>query len=81
MVPAIIAHEGKNRLGELRWGLIPSWVKEKKIGFQTFNAKAETVPKNRPFVLPFSGNAVSYRQTGSMSGKSPVQPMSPTESC
>lgn len=43
MIPAIIAHEGQYRLGELRWGLIPAWAKDEKIGFRTINAKSETI--------------------------------------
>jgi len=49
MVPAIIGHDGKRRLGELRWGLIPSWAKDAKIGYQTINAKAETVAQKPAF--------------------------------
>jgi putative SOS response-associated peptidase YedK len=53
MVPAVIGHEGRNRLGELRWGLIPSWAKDEKIGFQTMNAKAETIMEKPAFKLSF----------------------------
>lgn len=49
MIPAIIAHEGRRRLGELRWGLIPSWAKDEKVGFQTINAKAETIAEKPAF--------------------------------
>ena len=35
----------------LRWGLIPSWAKDPKIGNQCINAKAETVAENPPFGL------------------------------
>jgi putative SOS response-associated peptidase YedK len=34
---------GERRLEALRWGLIPFWAKDAKIGFSTINAKAETV--------------------------------------
>lgn len=53
MVPAIIAHNDKRRLGELRWGLIPSWAKDAKIGYQTINAKAETVTDKPAFRQSF----------------------------
>lgn len=33
----------ENRLGYLRWGLIPSWAKDAKIGYKMINARAETV--------------------------------------
>lgn len=32
-----------NRLGYLRWGLIPSWAKDMKIGYKMINARAETL--------------------------------------
>src|SRR5258708_16060228 len=34
---------GKRRLVTLRWGLIPAWAKDAKIGYSTINAMAETV--------------------------------------
>ncbi|WP_438444491.1 SOS response-associated peptidase [Gorillibacterium sp. sgz5001074] len=52
-VPAILAHEGVNRLGPLKWGLVPSWSKEEKPRFPTFNAKAETLLEKASFRLPF----------------------------
>ncbi|KGE16917.1 SOS response-associated peptidase [Paenibacillus wynnii] len=48
-VPAII-HDGKqNRLGELRWGLVPSWAKDDKIGSKMINARAETLLEKTSF--------------------------------
>ncbi|MBM7716058.1 putative SOS response-associated peptidase YedK [Bacillus thermophilus] len=39
-----VVHDGsKNRLGYLRWGLIPSWAKDAKIGYKMINARAETL--------------------------------------
>jgi len=37
------AETGKRRLVALRWGLIPAWAKDAKIGYSTINAMAETV--------------------------------------
>jgi putative SOS response-associated peptidase YedK len=53
LIPAIIAHEGMNRLGALKWGLLPAWSKEEKLSFPTFNAKAETLSQKASFRLPF----------------------------
>jgi putative SOS response-associated peptidase YedK len=53
MIPAIISHEGKNRLGQLKWGLIPFWAKDEKIAFKTINAKAETVHEKPAFKHAF----------------------------
>ena len=47
-VPAIIMHESKMRLGHLTWGLIPSWVKEKK-GSGHINARMETLDQKPSF--------------------------------
>jgi putative SOS response-associated peptidase YedK len=34
---------GQRTLNALRWGLIPSWAKDEKIGYRTINARVETV--------------------------------------
>ncbi|MBW4080215.1 SOS response-associated peptidase [Paenibacillus sp. S150] len=42
-IPAVI-HDGKrNRLGELRWGLVPSWAKDGKSGSKMINARSESL--------------------------------------
>jgi len=35
--------DGNRELAVLRWALIPFWAKDKKIGFKSINARAETV--------------------------------------
>lgn len=52
-IAAIVAHKGENRIGLLRWGLIPSWAKDEKIGYQTINAKAETLREKPSFAAAF----------------------------
>jgi len=48
-LPAII-HDGKhNRLGELRWGLVPSWAKDDKSSGKMINARAETLLEKASF--------------------------------
>lgn len=38
-----VVHDGKKRrAGYLRWGLIPSWSKDEKIGYNMINARSET---------------------------------------
>ncbi|OPY88174.1 MAG: putative SOS response-associated peptidase YedK [Syntrophus sp. PtaU1.Bin208] len=44
-----VVHEGKNRLVNFRWGLIPSWAKDPSIGSRMFNARAETVAEKPSF--------------------------------
>jgi putative SOS response-associated peptidase YedK len=42
-VPAIINDGKANRMGLLKWGLIPSWSKEKAQSYKMINARAETL--------------------------------------
>lgn len=50
---AIINDGEKNRLGTLRWGLIPSWAKDEKIGYKMINARAETAAEKPSFRSAF----------------------------
>lgn len=43
------AETGERELTQMRWGLIPSWAKDAKIGFSTINAKAETITTSAAF--------------------------------
>lgn len=47
LVPAVVHDGRRNRLGLLRWGLIPPWADDEKIGAKMINARAETL-KERP---------------------------------
>ncbi|MDQ0175607.1 SOS response-associated peptidase [Bacillus chungangensis] len=42
-VLAVINDGTNNRLGYLRWGLIPPWANDPKIGYNMINARAETL--------------------------------------
>ena len=45
-----VVHDGeRNRLGALRWGLVPSWAKEDTIGSKMINARAETITAKPSF--------------------------------
>jgi len=46
-LPVVISHRGKRTLSLMRWGLVPAWAKDTKIGYSTFNARAEDI-ENRP---------------------------------
>lgn len=41
-VAAVVSDGNKNRLGKLKWGLIPPWAKDAKIGYKMINARSET---------------------------------------
>ena len=44
---------GERTFARLRWGLIPSWAKDRKIGFHMINARAETVAEKPAFRAAF----------------------------
>jgi putative SOS response-associated peptidase YedK len=77
-VPVIrLGHDGQRELAMLRWGLIPAWAKDEKIGYSTINARAETVAakpafrdayRRRRCIVPASG-FLEWRQEGR--GKQP----------
>ncbi|RED64611.1 SOS response-associated peptidase [Cohnella lupini] len=48
-VTAVIHDGEKNKLGELRWGLVPSWASDDKIGSKMINARAETILEKASF--------------------------------
>jgi putative SOS response-associated peptidase YedK len=49
-IPAArLADDGRRTVAELRWGLIPSWAKDAKIGYSLINARAETVAEKPAF--------------------------------
>jgi putative SOS response-associated peptidase YedK len=40
-LPVVVSSNGERRLTLMRWGLVPSWAHDIKIGYSTFNARAE----------------------------------------
>jgi putative SOS response-associated peptidase YedK len=53
---AVIRQMSKDRLrqfGMLRWGLIPFWAKDKKIGYKMINARGETITEKPSFRAAF----------------------------
>jgi putative SOS response-associated peptidase YedK len=49
MQPITRMHDGKLEQVMARWGLIPYWAKDEKIGFKCINARAETVATTPAF--------------------------------
>ena len=47
------AEAGERSLDLLRWGLVPRWAKDIKVGFANINAKAEGIEKKPAFREPF----------------------------
>jgi putative SOS response-associated peptidase YedK len=50
--PVIVAN-GERLLDLYRWGLIPSWAKDPKVGYKMMNARAETVAELPAYRRPF----------------------------
>jgi putative SOS response-associated peptidase YedK len=46
---AVVIRDGKKRLIEVRWGLVPSWAKDLAIGSKMINARAETITEKASF--------------------------------
>lgn len=79
MVTAIIHDGKKNRLGELKWGLVPSWADDPKMGGKLLNARSETVWDKPAFkkliqrkrcILPADG---FYEWRKDAAGKQPMR--------
>ena len=50
---AVIPNDGQNKIEFFRWGLIPSWAKDPKIGSRQINARAETAADKPAFRSSF----------------------------
>jgi|SRR3990172_6857786 len=75
-VPAITNHDGQNQGEFMRWGLVPVWAKDIKIGYRMINARAETLGeksawarllKRRRCLIPADG-FYEWKKDGSKSG-------------
>ena len=52
-VAALRVEDGRRLLLPLKWGLIPSWAKDAKIGYSLINARSETVAEKPAFRSAF----------------------------
>lgn len=51
-VAVVVRREGVNSLETMRWGLIPFWAKDLKIGSKMINARVETLSEKPSFKRP-----------------------------
>src|SRR5262249_21004836 len=49
MLVAVRSKDGKRIPQQMRWGLVPWWAKDIKVGFSSINARAETVDTTPAF--------------------------------
>jgi putative SOS response-associated peptidase YedK len=72
--------EAVRKLKEVRWGLIPSWAKDRSIGQKMFNARIETVTEKASFkrafmrrrcIIPADGYYEWYKPAGPKPVKQP----------
>ncbi len=49
VVTVTTSHEGEPRGELLRWGLVPFWAKDPKVGYKMINARSETVAEKPAF--------------------------------
>ena len=53
-IPVVrLDREGHREVILMRWGLIPYWAKDERIGHRMINARAETAPTKPAFRMPF----------------------------
>ena len=54
-LPVVVARDGARTLTLMRWGLVPSWATDLKIGYTTFNARAEGIESRAAFRAAWRG--------------------------
>jgi len=76
-VPIIRQIDHHRHLDSVRWGLVPSWAKDPKIGYKMINARAETVAEKPSFRTAFKHRRCMviadgfYEWKSTSSGKQP----------
>ena len=60
----VITRNSPNKVEVMRWGLIPSWAKDPKIGYKMINARGETVAEKNSFRSAFKSRRCLVPATG-----------------
>jgi putative SOS response-associated peptidase YedK len=71
---------GERSLDLLRWGLVPFWAKDLKVGFANINAKAEGIENKPAFREAFQRRRCLVPVDSFYDGKRPGPASSPTRS-
>ena len=74
------AKAGERSLDVLRWGLVPFWAKDIKVGFSNINAKAEGIEGKPAFREAFQRRRCLCRSIISTNGRGHRRVSSPTRS-
>ncbi|AWX56689.1 SOS response-associated peptidase [Brevibacillus brevis] len=83
-IPAIIADRGERRMGQLRWGLVPSWAADEKSSYKMINARCETLNEKPAFKQLFARKRCIlpadsfYEWMNAITGKQPMRIMMKT---
>jgi putative SOS response-associated peptidase YedK len=48
-LPVVVSQNGQRTLTLMHWGLVPSWASDSKVGYSTFNARAEGIATRPAF--------------------------------
>ena len=68
------ADTGKREFALMRWGLVPYWAKDAKVGYSTINARAEEAAEKPIFIVKHSKSAdASFRRMPFTNGSSSTQ--------
>ncbi len=62
-LPVVVRHS-PNSLEVMRWGLVPFWAKDPKIGYKMINARAEGIEQKPAFRKPFKTQRCLIPATG-----------------
>ncbi len=78
-VLAVRAADNERQLGRLRWGLVPFWAKDLKIGAKMINARSETVAEKPAFRAAYKSRrclvpADGFYEWAKVAGGGPKQP-------
>jgi len=64
LINPVITRNSPNRLEFMKWGLVPFWVKDPKIGYKMINARAEDIEKKPSFRKPIRSQRCLVLTTG-----------------